>query len=128
MGLRVSDLDGCVYDYVSIDEYQPKVYEKNVVVCFYTKTIESAKDLCDFHMKSGLDILDVEYGGADEDQKYTVLIEIERNKQMYDLIINLIKDTCCVSNIYKWGFKSYKKEKIIPLTKENLIKRNLLNS
>jgi hypothetical protein len=123
MGLRVSDLDGCLYDYISIDEYQPKVSDNNVVCCFYTKTIESAKDLCDFHMKSGLDILDIEYGGADEDQKYTVLIEVERNKDMYDTIMGIIKDTNSVSNIYKWGFSSYKKEKVIPLNKENLIKR-----
>lgn len=123
MGLKKNDLNDMVYDIVTIDDYASKMGEdKNIVtIGFQVASKEAANDLCDFIEKGNDYILDADVSAGELDNnEYLVFVEIKRNKQIYENIIDLLNDIMKLSGIEEFKFRYYKQFRSHVVNMENL--------
>lgn len=109
--IKHNDLVDLIQDIVSIDQYKSKIGDdKNVVVvAFKVLDKDPALDLSQFLETGHMDALDVDVSpGPDEEGKYTVFVEFDRNSKLFDRINSILKDVQRVDNqISTFKFSSY---------------------
>lgn len=125
MGLIANDLQDLVKKTFEVDTYASKMGEdKNIITLSFSVKHESpAKDLVKF-LESGYDfILDAAVSsGEQDDGRYRVFVEMERNKHSIDNIEILLRDISKLTRIDDWKFRYYKNFKIYKATKNTLTK------
>lgn len=110
MTLKYNELQDLVLPKVSIDEFAPKTGNNDevIVLGFYVKDKEPAKDLSHFLETGPYDILDVESSPAsDEEGNYMVFVEVKRSKDFFDLAETVIKDLNNIMDLEGWKYKPY---------------------
>lgn len=110
MTLKFNELQDLVLPKISIDEFSPKTgSNKDVIVLgFYVKDREPAKDLSKFIETAAFDILDVEHSPAtDEDGNYMVFVEVKRNDDFFEFAEKLVDDIDNIIEDVKWEYKPY---------------------
>jgi hypothetical protein len=109
---------------VSIDEYESKIDDQRVIVtAFHVKDLDPAKDLSSFIEKSSIRPLDTETSPAPTDEGwYMVFVEMGRNKEYPERIIELVKQINNLTDIKDWQFKPYAgdENEFYPLTVDNI--------
>ena len=111
MGLRNGDLKDLVYDVFEIDSYASKMGEdKNIVtLSFSVKDRAPADDLVKFLEGGYSFILDSDVtSGEQADGTYKVFVELERDSQSNDNIMEIIDGIKKLSEIEKFRFRYYK--------------------
>ena len=111
MGLRHGDLKNLVYDVFEIDSYASKMGEdKNIVtLSFSVKDRAPADDLVKFLEGGYSFILDSDVtSGEQADGTYKVFVELERDRQANDNIMEIIDGIRKLTEIDKFRFRYYK--------------------
>jgi hypothetical protein len=111
MGLRHGDLKDLVYDVFEIDSYASKMGEdKNIVtLSFSVKDRAPADDLVKFLEGGYSFILDSDVtAGEQADGTYKVFVELERDRQSNDNIMEIIDGVSKLTEIEKFRFRYYK--------------------
>lgn len=122
-GLREGDLIDLVLPLITIDEYESKIDETAIVVGFFVKDIEPAKDLNRFIQKSAVSLLDTDVSPAPNSQGYyMVFVEFLRNEDFIKKIFMLIDNIRDLVGIKTWTFKAYKIDGVHDLNEKNLKK------
>ncbi len=122
--LKPGDLEGLVLDKFFVDAFKPKLCdEKDIaVVNFLVKKRDPANDLSSYIAQGQFDLIDVEASSSpDEDGNYTLLVEMNRNPEMFDIMDNLLHHITNLVNIKQWHFKPQDHEEFIVWNKENFI-------
>jgi hypothetical protein len=121
-GLLHGDLTDLVLPMIDIDTFESKISDsKAVVVAFYLFDQDPAKDLERFVEKSAVDLLDTETSPAPtEDGYYVVFIEMSRDRNLPENLMEIIESIGNLTNIDQWQFKTLHDKKIYDLTEENL--------
>ena len=110
MSLKNEDLNGTILPIVSIDEFEPKAgnNENVIVVAFYLTDEDPAKDLNTFIQRGIIDTLDVEVSpNTDEDGRYLVFVEMDRNDNFPKKFQALLKDVSNVAGKIEWKVRTY---------------------
>ena len=131
MGLRQHDLEGMIDNIFEIDSYKSKMGDdQNIVtLSFSGKTNESAKDLVNFLEKGYSFILDADAtAGEQSEGTYKVFVEIERNKDVPEQIMEIIDGLGKLSNIDNFKFRYYKNFRSVPISIESLTENIPINS
>lgn len=123
MGLNAGDLKDLVYPVFEIDAYQSKMGNDSdiVVLSFTVNEQQPAKDLVDFIERGYSFVLDADVSsGEQDDGMYRVFIEIERDKNVPQQIIELMDGVTKLSGNDTYKFRYYKGFKSLPLSLETL--------
>jgi len=110
MPIQHKDLKGVVLPYITIDEFEPKSGESAdvIVIAFYTCDQPPAKDLNTFIQRGTIDILDSDVSpNVDEEGRYLVFVELERNPQFRTQFDKLVKDVENTTGPMEWLVKPY---------------------
>ena len=113
MTLKYNELQDLVLPKLSIDEFSPKTGDnKDVMVLgFYVKDKEPAKDLSHFIENGAYDILDVESSPAsNDDGEYMVFVEVKRDDNFFELTEKVVDDLGNIMDIDGWKYKPYYSE------------------
>ena len=113
MTLKYNELQDLVLPKLSIDEFSPKTGDNNdvIVLGFYVKDKEPAKDLSHFIENGAYEILDVENSPASNDEgEYMVFVEVDRNDKFFDLTEKIVEDLGNIMEISNWKYKPYYSE------------------
>lgn len=123
-GLQKNDLDYLIMPMLDIDNYESKIdNSKAIVVAFYVFEEDPARDLERFIEKGNIDILDAETSPAPtEDGYYVVFIEMDRDRDFPESLIDLVYQIDNLSNVEQWQFKTLHDDEMYDLTKDNLSK------
>lgn len=111
MGLIAGDLKHLVYDIFEIDSFKSKMGDdKNIVVLSLSaRTKESANDLMNFLEKGYPFVLDADVtSGEQADGSYKVFVELERNKDIPDQIVEIVDGVKKLSDLDEMRFRYYK--------------------
>lgn len=123
MSLDSGDLHDLLSEIVEIDSYKSKMGsdQEIITLSFNTRTQESANDLADFVEKGYVFVLDADATpGEQSDGFYKVFVEIERNKNAPNEIMELMDGVKKLSALENLRFRYYKNFKSQPLTLETL--------
>jgi tetratricopeptide (TPR) repeat protein len=123
--LKQAELEGLVLDKFLVDTFKPKIcHERDIVVlAFLVKQKESAQFLSGYLAQGTFDIIDVDASSSpDENGHYLVLVEMNRTREMFIAMDNIIKHITDLVNIHEWRFKPYAYDEYIDWNKENFIK------
>lgn len=117
-----NDLRGLIAPLISIDQYKSKLgKDENVtVVAFKINGKDAAADLSQF-IETGYDCLDVDISpGPDSDGIYTVFVELERNRKLFEIIDIILNDVKQVDNdLTGWAFMAYETDGVLAWNQEN---------
>mgnify|MGYP001259033703 CR=1 FL=1 len=123
-GLQEGDLNNLVLPTISVDEFDSKLDDTAIVVGFYVDFKEPAEDLNRFIQKSPEDLIDTDISPApDEDGNYMVFLELTRDKNFPERLVNIVNSLDSLTGNKEWSFRAYGSDKTYPLTAENLKKR-----
>ena len=122
-GLVKNDLDYLIMPMIDIDTYESKIdNSRAVVIAFYVFEQEPAKDLERFIEKGNIEILDAETSPAPtEDGYYVVFIEMDRNRDLPELLYEMVQQINNLTNVEQWQFKTLHDDELYDLTEENLV-------
>ena len=110
MSLKNEDLHGTILPTVSIDEFEPKAGKDTevIVVAFYLLDQDPADDLNTFIQRGVIDSLAVEVSpNTDDDGRYLVFVEMERDDTFPNKFQALLKDVENVAGKMDWKVKTY---------------------
>lgn len=110
MSLKNGDLEGTILPTVSIDEFEPKAGDVKdiIVVAFYLTDQDPAEDLNTFIQRGIIDTLDVCVSpNTDDDGRYLVFVEMDRNETFPEKFKALLKDVDNVAGKTDWKIKTY---------------------
>lgn len=111
MGLRNGDLESLVDNVFEIDSFASKMGEdKNIItISFSVANKEPADDLSKFLEGGYTFILDSDVtAGEQHDGTYKVFVEIERNNDANENIMEIIDGISHLTSIKDWRFRYYK--------------------
>jgi hypothetical protein len=123
MSLKSGDLKDLIYGVFEIDSYQSKMgSDSDIVVLSFTVSEKApAEDLVEFIEKGYSFVLDADVSsGEQDDGMYMVFVEIERDANVPDQILELMDGISKLSDKNNYRFRYYKSFKSVPLTKETL--------
>jgi len=123
MGLRQGDLQDLVDDVFEIDSYASKMGEdRNIVtLSFSVAHKEPADDLVKFLEGGYPFILDADVtAGEQSDGTYKVFVELERDRDSNDNIMEIMDGVSSLSSLTDWRFRYYKSFKGHNLSLDNL--------
>lgn len=123
MTLKTNDLRDMVDYIIEIDSFKSKMGDDDdiIVMAFSTRTYESARDLVNFIEKGYEFVLDADATpGEQSDKTYKVFVELEREKDSIDNILDMLEGLKSLTGISEFKFRYYKNFKSIPATKDNL--------
>ena len=123
MTVKYGEMENLVTPIISIDEYKPKIGEANetVVVAFEVAFEQPAKDLSNLIETDVTEQLDVDISqGPNKNDKYMVFVEFQRNKELSEKIMNIVKVASQVTGITEWKYSYYKGDGTQDLTEDNL--------
>jgi hypothetical protein len=113
MSLKYNDLVGTIQPNISLDEFEPKSGETVdiIVVAFYLTDQDPANDLNTFIQRGIIDTESVEVSpNTDEEGRYLVFVEMERNDAFANKFQALVKDVENVAGKLDWKVKPYLSE------------------
>ena len=108
---------------IKIDTFKAKLGrdEDVSVIQLQTDNKEVAKDLVSFIESGHKEVLDADFSPAkNEQKKYNVFIELERNENLPRQIMELVRDIEKITGMMPWNFTFYKNDKEYKLSEENL--------
>lgn len=119
-GLEQGDLARLVHNKLHIDEFKSKMGEDADILVLSIKTSEkkSAEDLMNFIERGYEWVLDADIStGELDDGDYLVFVELERNSEAANNIVELIEDIINLTNqkMSDWRFQYQKNKKEYPL-------------
>ena len=123
MTLNRSDLRDLVDKVVEIDAYKSKMGSDSdiITIAFATKTKESADDLVGFLERGYSFVLDADAtSGEQSDGTYKVFVEIERDKNASEQIIELADGVKNLTDLEGMKFRYYKNFRSLPLDQNTL--------
>jgi hypothetical protein len=123
MSLQQHDLKDLVDKIIEIDSYKSKMGSDGdiVTLAFSTKTKESADDLSSFIERGYSFVLDADAtSGEQSDGTYKVFVEIERNKEVSEQIMELADGIKNLSALEDIKFRYYKNFRSMPLEQSTL--------
>lgn len=124
MGLQQGDLVDLVNKVVEIDSYQSKMgNDADIVVLSFTVNEKApGQDLVDFIERGYSFVLDADVtSGELDDGYYKVFVEMERDPDVPQQIMELIDGVSKLSGINDFKYRYYKSFKTEPLTAESLM-------
>lgn len=130
MSLKNGDLKGVITPYISIDEFEPKsgTTQEVIVVGFYAADEEPGKDLNTFIQRGSFDVLDTEVSpNPDEEGRYVVFVEFDRNKMFPESFLKFIKDIENLTDKQEWQVKPYLADNAMRLNDPELFNRVILS-
>ena len=110
MTLKYNELQDLVLPKLSIDEFAPKTGDNNdvIVLGFYVKDKEPAKDLSKFIENGAYEILDVESSPAsNDDGEFMVFVEVKRQDDFCELAEKIVDDLDNIMELDGWKYKPY---------------------
>ena len=131
MTVKYGEMTNLVTPTMSVDQYKPKIGDPNetVVVAFEVAFEQPAKDLSNLIETDVTESLDVDVSdGPNSDGKYMVFVEFERDGNLYENIMNIVKVASQATSITEWKYSYYKGTDSADLTAENLAETVLDNS
>lgn len=123
MGLHKGDLKHLVYDIFEIDSYQSKMGDdKDIVVCsFVVQDKDPATDLVNFIEKGYPFVLDADVSAGEmSDGMYRVFVEMERNKDVPNNIMEMLYGVKNLTEIERFKFRYYKNFKSVEANEQTL--------
>lgn len=123
MGLRKHDLKDLVEKVFEIDSFKSKMGdEANIVtVSFSLSTKEAADDLASFYERGYDFVLDADATpGEQRDGTYKVFVELERNKDIHENIVDMLHGLEQLTGRDDFRFRYYKSFKSMEATPENI--------
>lgn len=123
MSLQHNDLKDLVDNIIEIDSYKSKMgADKDIVtIAFSTKTKESAADLSSFVERGYTFVLDADAtSGEQADGTYKVFVEIDRDKNIGEQIMELANGIQNLTGMNDIKFRYHKEFRSKPLTLEDL--------
>lgn len=126
-GLENGDLERLVHDELHIDEFKSKLGEDKdvIVISFKVAGKEPAQDVVSFVEKSYDWVIDADVSSGEmSDGDYIVFVEMPRNKDAVDRIIELLQDLMNLTHqkLGTWRVRYYKDSQEHKLSRENLQK------
>jgi hypothetical protein len=116
-----NDLKALIDATVSIDQYKSKIGKDSEIIVLAIKCMDEgpAGDLSQF-LETGHKTLDVDVSpGPDQEGKYTVFVEMERDSEAFKKIKAMLEDIERVDNdIEDWMFTSYENKQPQEFNKE----------
>jgi len=131
MTLKQGDLHDLVYHVLEIDSYKSKMGsdEEIITLSFSAKTKESADDLMNFVERGYEFVLDADVTpGEQSDGTYKIFVELERNKDAPNQILEIIDGIKNLAQVESFRFRYYKNWKSYPLTNDSLTEMLPLDS
>lgn len=131
MTVKYGEMENLVTPTISIDQYKPKIGgpDETVVVAFEVAFEQPAKDLSNLIETDVTDHLDVDVSeGPNADGKYMVFLEFNRDEQLFEKIMEIMKVVSQVTAITEWQYNYYLGDSSRDLTLENLGETVLDNS
>lgn len=121
-GLQRHDLNDLVLPFLDIDTFESKIDDARVVVvAFYVLDQDPADDLNRFIERSNVPTLDIETSPAPtEDGYYVVFVEMDRNRDLPEMLMQLMGQIENLTNVSKWQFKTFNDRNLYDLSEENL--------
>jgi len=123
VGLRNEDLKDLMDHIFEIDSYASKMGEDEdiVTLSFSMVTKESADDLVNFIEKGYSFVLDADATpGEQSDGTYKVFVEIERNKQVPEQIMEIMDGVSKITGKDDFKFRYYKSFRSMPISLDTL--------
>lgn len=123
MSLKTGDLRDLIYGVFEIDSYKSKMGSDSeiVVLSFTVNEKAPAEDLVEFIEKGYSFVLDADVSsGEQDDGMYRVFVEMERDSNIPNQILELMDGVGKLSDKNNFRFRYYKSFKSVPLTIENL--------
>jgi hypothetical protein len=123
-GMERGALEHLVLPLISVDEFESKIDDRRVIVSgFYVKDQSPATDLSNFVEKSSIRPLDTEVSPAPTDDGfYMVFVEMGRNDDFPERLVNLAEQLGNLTATKKWKFKPYLsgEDEFFDLTEDNI--------
>ena len=125
-GLESGDLARLIHPELHVDEFKSKLGDDEdvIVLSFKVDSKEPAQDLVSF-IEKGYDwVLDADVSSGEmDDGSYIVFVELDRNKEAADNIIDLMEDIMNVTDqqLSDWRVRYYKSRKETELSHESLL-------
>ena len=123
MGLKSGDLQHMIYDIFEIDSFKSKMgADKDIItLSFSVKDSAAAQDVVSFIEKGYSFVLDADSTpGEQSDGTYKVFVEIERDKEAPEQILEIADGLQKLANLENLKFRYYKNFKSLDLSQENL--------
>lgn len=123
MGLRQHDLKDLVEKVFEIDSFKSKMGDETniVTISFSLSTKEAADDLANFYERGYDFILDADpTSGEQRDGTYKVFVEIERDKDIHQNIVDMLHGLEQLTGRDDFRFRYYKSFRSLEATLENL--------
>ena len=123
MGLRPDDLKDLVYDIFEIDNFKSKMGDDKdiITISFSVKEKAPADDLMNFLEKGYGAVLDADVTpGEQHDGTYKVFVELERNSDAVDSIIEIVDGVKKLTGRPKLKFRYHKSFRSHPVSEELL--------
>jgi hypothetical protein len=123
MTVKYGEMENLVTPTISIDQFKPKIGESNetVVVAFEVAFEQPARDLSNLIETDITEHLDVDVSeGPNGAGKTMVFVEFNRDGNLYEKIMSIVKVASQVSGITEWNYQYYKGNGPAELTLENL--------
>ena len=123
-GLKSQDLKDLIKPVFEIDSYKSKMGEdENIVVLTFEVTgHQAALDFVDFVEKGYNFVLDADVSqGEDENGRYKVFVEIERNRKISEQINDIMYGLSELTDCTDWRFRYYKDYHSKPLEEISII-------
>lgn len=128
-GLTKGDLSNLVSSTISIDEYDSKIDDTSIVIGFTVNFKDPAKDLNSFIQKSPVDLIDTDISPSpNEDGNYMVFLELSRDSDFPERIVDITNSIKNLANISSWKFTCYGHDGVYDLTEKNIKKLIRLHS
>jgi len=108
---------------VAIDAFEAKLGrdEDVSVIQFQTDNKDVASDLVQFIESGHKAVLDADFSPArNEQKKYNVFVELERDESLPKNIVELVRDVENVTGIMPWQFKFHKGQQFFHLDEQNI--------
>jgi len=123
MSLREGDLRDMMHDVFEIDSYASKMGDDKdiVTLSFSLKEKAPADDLMEFIEKGYAFVLDADVtSGEQSDGTYKVFVELARDKEVHENILELVDGVKSLSSINDFRFRYYKNFRSKDVSEESL--------
>ena len=131
MGLRQNDLKDMVYKVFEVDSFKSKMGDDKdiVTLSFSVREMAAAKDLEKF-IETGYDfVLDADStAGEQSDGTYKVFVEMERDKNVPEHIMELVDGVQKLSGLDELKYRYYKNFKSVDVSEDSLAETIPLDS
>jgi hypothetical protein len=131
-GLNNGDLRGLVDSTIFVDKHRPKIGTDGttVVVAFFLKYDDPAKDLSNFIQTSELEHLDVDASDTmNDDGNYTVYVEFSRDEELYPKVSHLLNMIDRItSEKGEWKFTPMGSKEEIEFNEENFMNHVIMST